>query len=262
MWGNPWDEGGGQASRRGRATDPLEGWRLFDVTQEMDAFRFPGNPGLEVRGPFSRVEGKTREYVYDLSFCSQTGTHVQGGHYFLEEGSRIEAYPLESFAGPCAVVDLTRRGEDTEAEELESLLREEDFSCPALVFRTGHMEEVLASGRLDPERRPGLSLRAARYLTERGTRLVGIDSVGLESRRSRSFEVCRHFGREGVLLLEGLVGLEALKGRYGFLQAFPLKISGVEGTPCRAVVWQREEPLGAGEGNASRPGAGGEGMGT
>ena len=219
----------------GRPVDPLEGWRLFDVTQGMEAFRFPGNPGLEVRGPFNRVEGEVREYVYDLSFCSQTGTHVQGAHYFLPRGDRIEAYPLESFSGSCAVVDLTRRGEDTEAEELESLLDPAVWDCPALVFRTGHTEELL-----DTARRPGLSPAAARLLTERGRfRLVGIDSVGLESRRSRSFEVCRHFGAAGVLLLEGLAGLGRLEGRYGLLQAFPLKIRGVEGTPCRAVIWQK-----------------------
>ena len=53
--------------------DPLEGWRLFDVTQGMEAFRFPGNPGLEVRGPFNRVEGEVREYVYGSS-SSRMGT--------------------------------------------------------------------------------------------------------------------------------------------------------------------------------------------
>jgi kynurenine formamidase len=41
-------------------------------------------------------------------------------------------------------------------------------------------------------------------------------------------------------LLEGLINLKEVKSRRFFLEAFPLKIRGVEGTPCRAII---KEPL-------------------
>jgi len=217
---------------------------LIDVSQEMEGFVFPGNPALGKTGPFNRVGGRNREFVYDLSFCTQTGTHIQGPHYFLEEGDTIDRFPLEAFEGPCVIVDLEKRGADTTAKDLERLIRPRERKWPVLILRTGHMEEVLSTGVLDPSRRPGLSLDAAFFLTERTSfRLIGIDSVGLESRNTENFEVNVHFCRRGMLILEGLVNLFSVKRRHAFIQAFPLKLRGVEGTPCRAVI--RVNPLGS-----------------
>ncbi|NLH95181.1 MAG: hypothetical protein GX449_03860 [Synergistaceae bacterium] len=210
---------------------------LVDVSQGMEEFVFPGNPAVEKKGPFNRVPGKNREFVYDLSLCTQSGTHIQGPHYFLEKGRTIDRFPLEDFEGPCVIVDLEKRGTDTTAEELERLIRPRERKLPVLILRTGHMEEVLASGVLDSSRRPGLSLEAAFFLTEKTSfRMIGIDSVGLESRNTENFEVNLHFCRRGMLILEGLVNLFAVKRRHAYLYAFPLKLRGVEGTPCRAVL--------------------------
>jgi arylformamidase len=140
---------------------------LVDVSQGMEEFVFPGNPAVEKKGPFNRVPGKNREFVYDLSLCTQSGTHIQGPHYFLEKGRTIDRFPLEDFEGPCVIVDLEKRGTDTTAEELERLIRPRERKLPVLILRTGHMEEVLASGVLDSSRRPGLSLEAAFFLTEK-----------------------------------------------------------------------------------------------
>ena len=216
-------------------------YRIIDVSQWMDDFAFSGDQVFTVRGPFNRVPGSNPEYVYDLALCSQSGTHIQGSHYFLEEGRRIDAYPLEAFEGPALMIDLEKRGVDTTREELAAKLGEERVSGEILVLRTGNMAEIIAAGRVDPARRPGLSMDAAVYLAEeRGVRMIAIDAIGVESRTTRNFEVNRYLCEQGVLLLEGLVNLESVRTRRFFLEAFPLKIRGVEGTPCRAIV---KEPL-------------------
>jgi arylformamidase len=220
---------------------PVGGFRLVDVSHWIEDFVFPGNPGFEKTGPHNRVSGENREFVYDLSFCTQSGTHIQGPHYFLEEGQTIDLIPLEYFEGSCLLVDLEKRGTDTTAQDLETLIAPGERRLPVLILRTGHMEEVLSSGNLDPSRRPGLSLDAASFLTDRTSfRMIGIDSVGLESRRTKNHEVNLHFCRRGMLLLEGLVNLHSVRSRYAFLHAYPLKVRGVEGTPCRAVIREPE----------------------
>ena len=45
------------------------------------------------------MEGPAREYVYDLTLCTQSGTHVQGPHYFLPEGERIAIEHQMPFPG-------------------------------------------------------------------------------------------------------------------------------------------------------------------
>jgi arylformamidase len=215
------------------------GYELVDVSMWMDAFTFPGDEPVEARGPMNVLEGTNPEYVYDLAMPSQAGTHVQGPHYFLEHGARIDAFPLDRFEGRAHLVDVAGRGVDTEPEELAAALGERDVAGEIVLLRTGHMDEVIESGRLDPADRPGLSLDAARYLgEERRIGMVAIDSIGVESRRTSNYEVNVYLCEREVLILEGLVNLAALGGGELWLEAFPLKLRGVEGTPCRAVVKQ------------------------
>lgn len=209
----------------------------IDVSMWLDDFTFPGDQEVVVAGPFNYLTGSNPEFVHHISSPTQAGTHVQGPRYFLADGATIDTFPLERFEGEAVLVDMPRRGADTELEELLAGLAERSLAGKVLLLRTGHMEEVIASQTLDPETRPGLSLEAARWLAaESGVSMIAIDSVGVESRRTHNYEVNVTLCRAGILILEGLVNLGALGSGPLWLEAFPLKLRGVEGTPCRAVV--------------------------
>lgn len=203
----------------------------------MDDFVFPGNQPVIVGGPHNELSGSNPEYVYDITFPTQAGTHVQGPHYFIAGGARINDLPLDCFQARAHIVNLTKRGEDTTVEDLAALIGTVDMTGDAVVFRTGHMDELVSGAPLSNETRPGLSLAAARYLVEeRGVSMIAIDSVGIESRRSNNYEVNVYLCEQGIVILEGLVSLDQVEGDDLLLEAYPLKIRGVEGTPCRAVV--------------------------
>jgi len=212
-------------------------YRIIDVSQWMGDFLFPGNSDFFVTGPFNRVQGNNPEFVYDMVLCTQTGTHIQGPHYFLESGKKIDDFPLSSFEGWAFLVDLEKRGTDTTRDDLILKVQREDLSGDIMLFRTGNMEEIIKSGVINPNKRPGLTLDAAKYLAEeQRVKMIAIDSIGVESRKSKNFEVNKYLCSKGVLLLEGLINLNAVHKRKTFLEAFPLKIRGVEGTPCRAII--------------------------
>lgn len=211
--------------------------RLIDVSCWLDDFQFPGDQPVVVTGPFNVLTGANPEFVHHLSTPTQAGTHIQGPRYFLAEGATIDQLALADFEGEAVIVDITRRGSDTSLAELRGALNGRSLGDRVLLLRTGHMAEVIATGRLDPERRPGLSLEAAQWLvSESGARMVAIDSVGVESRVTSNFEVNVTLCRAGILILEGLVNLESLGSGRLWLEAFPLKLRGVEGTPCRALI--------------------------
>lgn len=215
------------------------GWRLLDVSCPLDAVTFPGDRPVAVRGPLNVLTGENPEFFYDLDLTTQSGTHVQAPHYFLREGARAADVDLGRFEGWAHVVDAPRRGADTGVEVVRAALDGGDLAGRIVLLRTGHMDELVAGAALDPTTRPGLSMAAARWLIERGVSMVGIDSVGLESRESANYEVNVALCRAGVLILEGLVGLAAVDStRPAWLEAFPLPLGGVEGTPCRAVIRQ------------------------
>lgn len=215
-------------------------YRLVDVSCWLEDFQFPGDAPVMVSGPFNVLSGSNPEYVHHLSTPTQAGTHIQGPRYFLADGATIDTFPIQAFEGDAVLVDLTKRGTDTTLAELREGLAGRELRDRILLLRTGHMAEVIASGTLDPARRPGLSLEAAQWLTTTGVRMVAIDSVGVESRRTSNYEVNVALCNAGILILEGLVHLEPLASNRLWLEAFPLKVRGVEGTPCRAVV--REFP--------------------
>lgn len=204
---------------------------------------FPGDEPVTVTGPFNVVTGTNPEYVYHLSTPTQAGTHVQGPRYFVADGATIDEFPLDRFEGEAVLVDMPARGVDTQLTDLLDALDGRSLRDRILLLRSGHMDEVIRTGAtdLDPARRPGVSLEAAAWLAhESGVRMIAIDSVGLESRTTSNYEVNVLLCRAGVLILEGLVNLGGLGDGRLWLEAFPLKVRGVEGTPCRAVV--KEEP--------------------
>ena len=212
-------------------------YRLVDVSMWLDDFTFPGDEPVKVSGPFNFVSGANPEHVYHLSTPTQAGTHVQGPRYFVADGATIDAFPLERFEGPAVLVDMPGRGIDMELDELKAALAGRPLTGRVLLLRSGHMERVIDRGTLDPADRPGLAPAAARWLADdSGVAMVAIDSVGVESRRTTDFDVNVILCRAGILILEGLTNLSPLGRGPLWLEAFPLKIRGVEGTPCRAVV--------------------------
>lgn len=222
-----------------------DGYDLIDLSLDLneDGNFFPGDSAPKVRGPFSFVPGEHPEFVYDVEMSTQAGTHVQGQHYFVEDGKRIHQYPLARFEGPARVVDC-RGTNRIEADFLRRALPETRLDSLMLLFFTGFTAELLArksarGGRLlfdDLADKPRLTAGGANFLIERGARFLGIDSVGFEPYPTTDHAINRLLCHHDVLLLENLTRLDLVPETGAWLECFPLPLAGVEGTPCRAIV--------------------------
>ena len=78
------------------------------------------------------------------------------------------------------------------------------------------------------------SLGAARALVARGVRLVGLDYLSV-AHADEQVPVHRAFLDHGVVLLEGIDLSEIAPGRYELI-CFPIRLRGLDGAPCRAVL--------------------------
>jgi kynurenine formamidase len=151
---------------------------------------------------------------------------------------------LSSFEGTAYVIDIKKRGTDVTAEELKEQLDSVDLQDKILILRTGHMAELIRDKVLIQDKRPGLSINAARYLCEdKGIKMIAIDSVGVESRVSKNYDVNVYLCKQGILILVCVANLDQITKQEVFLEAFPLKIVGVEGTPCRAIIKENIQEL-------------------
>jgi arylformamidase len=80
-----------------------------------------------------------------------------------------------------------------------------------------------------------LTLDAARWLVERGVRLVAIDYLSVEKMDADPSIVHQTLLRAGVVIVEGVDLRQVAPGSY-LLACLPLKIEGADGSPVRAVL--------------------------
>ena len=189
---------------------------------------YEGEPGPELRVLKSIARGASAN-VTSLCLGSHTGTHIDAPHHFLDGRATIEKLPLDSLVGPAQVVEYGGT-EHIGALDLEGLM---PAGTERLLLKT-------PNGRFwedDAFHRDfiGLAGDAARWLVERGIRLVGIDYLSIEQFRSPTHEVHHVLLDAGVVIVEGLDLRAVTPGPY-FLVCAPLKVVAAEGAPARVFL--------------------------
>jgi arylformamidase len=189
---------------------------------------YEGDPGVDVRPRLEIAKGDTAN-VSLLSMGSHTGTHVDAPAHFIEGGATVEALPLDVLIGPALVAEVKSERligrSDLEPLPLDGQSR--------LLLKTRN-SELWAAGGFSRDF-VALDLEGARYLTERGLRLIGIDYLSVEAFHSPGHPVHRHLLGAGVVILEGLDLSRVAPGVYE-LVCLPLPVRGIDGAPCRAVL--------------------------
>lgn len=169
-----------------------------------------------------------------LDISAHTATHVDAPCHFVPGGAGIDALPLDVLTGPAWVIDCPAQPEIC-AAFLESAMRNIGAATRVLL-RTG----APASPAFDPAF-PALALDGARWLIARGVRLVGIDTISIESYASVNAAAAVHHAllAAGVIIVENLDLAAIPPGRYR-LTCLPLKLLGADGSPARAILESEE----------------------
>ena len=193
---------------------------LYDITREIfSAPVYDGDP----KPTFRNIKTIGDDSMYNLStvsMCTHTGTHIDAPLHFDEEGADIGAMRLSQFYGKCTVVTI------------DGVLTGEDME--RLLPHCNRRLIIHGSGKAF------LSVSAARVIADSKLLLVGTDALSIAPPFD---EMMPHLelARAGIAVLEGLFLEGVAYGEYT-LSAFPLKMKGLEASPCRAVLMQ--EPKG------------------
>jgi arylformamidase len=190
---------------------------------------FPGASGFEAEATQSLDRGDP----YNLSrlvMSSHEGTHVDPPSHFERDGATIDRIDLDALQGPCEVVEIPAAVPRIGAAEVALL----SPGTSRVLFRTSNSARWARSLRFFPDY-VSVSLDAALALRDRSLRLVGIDSLSLESDPTEKFPVHHALLGHGVLILEGLLLHEVPPGPY-LLECLPLRWRGGDGGPARAVL--------------------------
>lgn len=187
---------------------------------------YPGNPQIEIEEIKSQSSGSA---ISKITFGSHTGTHIDAQKHVVEGGKPLDNIGLETFIGPCRVIDCTLDESSVKVETLQKnniqkgdriLLKTKNSSRG---FETFYDDYVFVS----PE--------AAKYLAEKEVALVAIDYLSIKQRGSKDNTPHTHLLEKNIPIVEGIDLSKVEPGEY-FLVILPLKFVNIDGAPARAVL--------------------------
>jgi len=190
---------------------------------------YPGEPPPLLE-PTSQMERGEPYNLSRLTIGTHTGTHIDAPRHFLPSGTSVDQIPVDLLVGPALVVQMA----------VEQEIAAADLEAAAIPPGTERLLFKTRNSRLlddDDFRRDFVyvTLDAARWLVERGVRLVAIDYLSVERMDAQPNIVHQTLLRAGVVIVEGADLRQVAPGPY-LLACLPLKIEGADGSPVRAVL--------------------------
>lgn len=195
---------------------------------------WPGDPPWRYRLAAS-IAGGDPANVGEVSGTTHAGTHVDAPFHIDPTGAAIDALPLETFAGPAVLADVSAAGDRIEPDDIESALASVSANpLERLLLRTGCDWSTGFPGRWR-----ALSAEAAEWCVASGLVLLGTDAPSVDPADSAALASHRALAAGGIAILESLVLAGIDPGRYA-LVAFPLHWVGADASPVRAALRRME----------------------
>lgn len=201
-----------------------------------DMIVYPGDPEVHVT-PALTLE-RDGVAVTHLDMGSHTGTHVDAPSHTVAGGRTIDQVELEELTGQARIINVPhvigRELRPSEAIEWEHLGLHEYEPLPRIVaVATGWDRYFGESTYLE---HPFLTGSAVQRLWEAGMRVLAVDTLSPDNTGGKGFPA--HdvvLGGDG-LIVENVRDLTSLEPTAN-LMFLPLRLTGVDGSPVRAVAW-------------------------
>ncbi len=173
-----------------------------------------------------------------LKINEHISTHIDAPLHFNSKGKAIDEISLEEFyLIDTLVLDLTFKQENEAIKESEIRQAEERVggikTGDLIILNTGFHRYWGTEKYL---RCPFLSLSAAKYLTDKGIKALGIDCFSIDDTRGLKRPIHLHFLRDHEIpIIESITNLNSILNPRFKSIVFPLKIKGGSGSPVRLV---------------------------
>lgn len=188
------------------------------------------NPGVEVERALT-IDSGDGANVSRLTMGVHTGTHIDGSLHFFNDGTGVDALPLDAMLGRCEVVEIPEPGEAIDGETLAAAGVPD--GTERLILKTPNSR----LWDLDEFTHDFVRLNGsgAAWVREQGIRLIAIDYLSIGDHDA-------HVGllSHGIVALEGLDLRRIEPGSYDLL-CLPMKLMDTDGAPARVLLRDIEE---------------------
>jgi kynurenine formamidase len=189
----------------------------------------PGNPTCLIR-PFATIPPDMAN-LHTVQLGTHQGTHLDAPLHFIAGAGPVDDVPLWKTVGQAILVDVRHRG-PRQTITIADLDGVPLAAGDRLILRMG-WDAVLVD---DPVAYfadvPRLGVELAHWLAAKDLALVGMDTP--TPNPDAFVEVHQALLGVGTVLIEALANLGALKEGPFWLQAAPLRLEGLDGSPVRA----------------------------
>jgi kynurenine formamidase len=225
-------------------SETLKGYDVVDLTHTLEE----GMPRPQV--PYGHVPWKSEANgdgfnTFMILVFEHAGTHVDAPiHLAGTRGATLNEIPPTSWMGPVSCLDMSHKKEreyitlaDVKGWEQKHGAIEEG---EVVLLNTGWERNWRVPSGVEKQpylkNNPGLHEEAAKYLADRGVKLVGGDIPTIDSDASPEEPAHKALLPRGVLILENASNLNRVPPKGAFFVGLPLKIHGGTGCPVRAIA--------------------------
>ena len=202
---------------------------IYDISQTLceDMSVWPGDSPFK-RRQLQKIRNGAASNVSALEMGVHTGTHLDVPLHLNPSGLDTAGMPLQPFVGPARVFSISVR----------PCIEAADLS----MFDWQGVERALFKTRSDDS--PGVSFEedfvyfrrdAADFLVRQGVMLIGTDAPSVDAFGSKKLPVHQTLLKHGIVILENACLGGVSPGDYELI-CLPLKISGSDGSPVRAIL--------------------------
>jgi arylformamidase len=228
---------GGPSDRSGPAADRTS-WVELSHPIEAGMTTYPGLPAPAITPHLTReasreVYAGAAEFAIDrISMVGNTGTYLDSPYHRYAEGADLAGLPLRVLADLDTVV-VRVAGDGVRAVDVGALAAVEVTGRAVLLHTGGDRGWGTPAYAEDA---PYLTAAGARWLADRGARLVGIDAVNIDDVGDPARPAHSALLAAGIPVVEHLTGLDRLPPTGARFTAAPPRIVGFGTFPVRAYA--------------------------
>ena len=175
-----------------------------------------------------------------LNIYSHAGTHMDAPTHFEASTQTIDEIPVTNFIGKAWVIDLRHIGYNglISAEDITSGIKGKFSSGDSLLLWTNWSKKHGTPSFRDEL--PRISDEAAHWCVTAGVKMLAVEPPSVaDVNNMREVTEIHKILLNHVIIIEGIINLEALKKPCVELIALPIKVGGGDGAPCRVVAIEK-----------------------
>jgi arylformamidase len=201
---------------------------LWDISPpiSMDTPAFPGDTTFSQQWT-ARLGPGCPVNLSAITLSPHLGAHADAPLHYAAGAPDIAALGLDPFLGPCRVIHAIGKGPLVRPEHLAPA---SEGLPPRVLVRTCREAPTRWSSNFS-----AFAPETIAWLAGRGVRLVGIDAQSVDPADSKTLDSHQQLLAHDMRVLENLVLDEVPAGDYELI-ALPLRLTGVDASPVRAVL--------------------------